>query len=41
MKESKERSEAEKLAEDQARKIWDSWIIDSTEIQTEYESEED
>lgn len=41
MKESKEKPEAEKLAEDKARKIWDSWIIDSTEIETEYESKED
>ena len=27
----KEKSEAEKLAEEQAREIWDSWITDSTE----------
>lgn len=41
MNEPKEKTEAEKLAEEQAREIWDSWITDSTEIILEDESAED
>ena len=41
MKENKEKTEAEKLAEEHAREIWDSWITDSTEVVSDYESEED
>ena len=40
-----EKTEAEKLAEEQARQIWDSWIEDSTNVDHliqnfNYESEE-
>jgi len=41
MMENKEKTESEKLAEEQAREIWDSWITDSTEVVIEYESAED
>lgn len=31
-----EKTEAEKLAEQQAKEIWDSWITDSTDFDDSY-----